>query len=319
MTRHLFYPVVALTAALAACATAPPPNSALEQARQRVKSAQADSRVVSLAPLELKRAEQALLLAEKTWAADGSPAVVDHQAYMAGQRVTLAQETAASLADQAVTASAAAERDRMRLASRTAEADTAQRRLSESERSNAQKSSEIVAAQAKSDRDMATARAQSDRNLAAAQAQSDRNQQEAQAQQARVDSLESLLAELSAKKTERGVVVTLGDVLFQSGRSDLNAGADRQMAKLADALRRDPGQRASIEGFTDSVGSDESNRELSGRRANAVMKALIDLGVPAQTLRTASRGEDAPVASNDTAQGRQMNRRVEIVISQARP
>lgn len=311
MTRHLFYPVVALTAALAACATAPAPSSSLEQARQRVKSAQADTQVVALAPLELKRAEQALQLAEKTWAAEGSPAIVDHQAYMAGQRVTLAQETAASLADQAVTANAAAERDRMRLASRTAEADTAQRRLTESERSNAQKSSEIVAVQAQSDRKSS--------EIAAVQAQSDRNQQEAQAQQARVGTLESLLAELSAKKTDRGVVVTLGDVLFESGRSDLNAGADRQMAKLADALRRDPGQTASIEGFTDSVGSAASNRELSGRRATAVMNALVNLGVPAQHLRTASRGEDAPVASNDTAEGRQMNRRVEIVFSQRQP
>jgi outer membrane protein OmpA-like peptidoglycan-associated protein len=296
MNNHIFS-LAALTVVLTACATTPAPNSALEQARQRVKSAQADTRVVAHAPLELKRAEQALQLAEKTWAADGSPAIVDHQAYMAGQRVTLAQETAASLSDQAVTASAAAERDRVRLASRTDEADSAKRQLTEAQRSNTEKTSE----------------------LAVAQGQVERSQQETRAQQARVGSLEALLADLSAKKTERGVVVTLGDVLFESGRSELSAGGDRQMLKVADALRRDPAQMASIEGFTDSIGSAAANRELSGRRASTVMNALISLGVPAQHLRTASRGEDSPVASNDTAAGRQMNRRVEIVFTPTNP
>jgi outer membrane protein OmpA-like peptidoglycan-associated protein len=296
------YSLAALSVVLAACATSPSPSTSLEQARQRVKSAQADSRVIAHAPLELKRAEQALQTAEKTWAAEGSSAIVDHQSYLAGQRVMLAQETAASLSDQAVTASAAAERDRMRLASRTSEADSAKRQLTEAERANVQKSSELAAAQALAERN---------------QAQADRSQQEARQQQERVGNLEALLAELSAKKTERGMVVTLGDVLFESGRSELSAGADRQMLKLADALRGDPAQLASIEGFTDSIGSAAANRELSARRASAVMNALISLGVPAQHLRTASRGEDSPVASNDTAAGRQMNRRVEIVFTPA--
>lgn len=287
--------LTAVVATLAACATGPTPSSSLEQARQKVRSAQADPRIVSLAALELKRAEEALRATEKIWAADGSPAIVDHHAYMTGQRVALARETAASLADQAVTANGAAERDRMRLASRTAEADAAGRQLAESQRAGAQKSAD----------------------LAAAQAQSDRNEQTARQQQARVGNLETQLAELNAKKTDRGVVVTLGDVLFDSGQSELRAGAGRQMMKIAEAMRSDATRTAAIEGYTDNVGSAASNRELSGRRALAVMNALVSLGVSPQHLTTASRGEDAPVASNGTALGRQMNRRVEIVFSRA--
>jgi outer membrane protein OmpA-like peptidoglycan-associated protein len=111
------------------------------------------------------------------------------------------------------------------------------------------------------------------------------------------------------------MVVTLGDVLFDSGRSSLQPDGSRNMAKLADVFRRNPQSKASIEGYTDSVGSASSNQELSGRRAGAVMAALVSLGVPADHLRMQAHGEDMPVASNDTAAGRQMNRRVEIVFA----
>ncbi|MBL0726466.1 OmpA family protein [Piscinibacter sp. HJYY11] len=292
--RFLASPIAA--AVLMACATAPVPSSSLEQARLRVKAAQADSRIAAHAPMELKRAEQALQLTEKTWAADGSPAIVDHHAYITGQRVTLAQETAASLADQAVTTNAAAERDRTRLSARTAEADTATRERNEAERASATKSSE----------------------LAAAEQRSMRKDQELGEQKSRVNDLESLLADLNAKKTDRGLVVTLGDVLFDTGSSALREGSSRQLRKLAEVLQ-DASRSASIEGFTDNVGSESSNRELSGRRATAVATALTSLGVPAARLRTASRGEDSPVADNGTALGRQMNRRVEMIISQDRP
>lgn len=292
MNKRIF-PLAALAAALTACATAPTPNASLEQARTRVRSAQADTQVVALAPQELKRADESLRLAEKTWSEGGSTGSVDHLAYMTGQRVTLAQETAASLADQALVASAAAERDKMRLAVRTSEADAAKLQLSESQRSNAQKTSE----------------------LAAADAQALRDKEKVDRRDARVSDLESQLVELNARKTDRGLVVTLGDVLFDSGRASLQAASARNMTKLADAFKRNPEHTASIEGYTDSVGSASSNRELSGRRAGAVMQALVDLGVPADHLTMVSRGEDSPVASNDTAAGRQMNRRVEIVFA----
>jgi outer membrane protein OmpA-like peptidoglycan-associated protein len=132
---------------------------------------------------------------------------------------------------------------------------------------------------------------------------------------ARVTDLETQLNALNARKTERGMVVTLGDVLFDSGKSQLLAASSQNMAQLAEFFRRNPERKASIEGYTDSVGSEESNLALSDRRAGAVKSALVRMGVPADRLSTQGHGEDSPVASNDTSAGRQMNRRVEIVIS----
>lgn len=110
-------------------------------------------------------------------------------------------------------------------------------------------------------------------------------------------------------------MVTLGDVLFNSGQARLLPGAAHNLARLADVFKSDPQRRAAIEGHTDSVGGASANRDLSLRRADAVMTALVNLGVPADRLSTRGFGEDSPAASNDSAAGRQLNRRVEIVFA----
>jgi len=123
------------------------------------------------------------------------------------------------------------------------------------------------------------------------------------------------LAELKAKQTERGMVVTLSDVLFDTGQATLKPGADLTLDHLAHYLRDNPHTRVLIEGFTDSVGSDSYNEALSQRRADAVAGALVSRGVTEDAVRATGRGKSFPVASNDTAAGRQQNRRVQIVIS----
>lgn len=262
-----------LTAVLAACSSVPERNSALDQARGRYVSVQADPQVNALAPDELKSAAESLRAAESAMA-DGSPtSTVNHLAYMTAQRVVVAQETASSRASQAITAGAAAERDKLRLSMRTAEADTAQRQLAQS-------------------------------------------RQEVQRSDARVSSLEAELRELNAKETPRGMVVTVGGVLFRTGQSQLLPASASNITKLADFMKRNPERTASIEGHTDSVGNANSNRMLSEQRAQAVMTALMRMGVPADRLSTQGFGEDNPIASNDNATGRQMNRRVEVVIAQ---
>ncbi|HEY0197398.1 MAG TPA: OmpA family protein [Rhodanobacter sp.] len=138
---------------------------------------------------------------------------------------------------------------------------------------------------------------------------------EADAAHQQVASLQDQLSELNAKKTDRGIVVTLGDVLFNTGQSQLSAAGNDNLTKLADVMRRNPQSRASIEGYTDSVGSAASNQLLSERRAMAVQTALQDQGVTADRLSVQGHGEDSPVAGNGTASGRQMNRRVEIVFA----
>jgi outer membrane protein OmpA-like peptidoglycan-associated protein len=284
--RTLPFAVLAVTAALAACATVPERNTTLDQAHGRFTTAQADPQVARLAPEEMQRASEALRAADSAWTEKDSTATVDHLAYLATQRLTIAQETASGRASQSVTAGAAAERDKMRLALRTQEADVAQQKLIASQRSDAQKTTALAYEKARTEQS-----------------------------EARVADLESELQTLNARKTDRGMVVTLGDVLFDSGQSRLLPGGASNMAKLADLFKRYPQRTATIEGYTDSVGTDSANMLLSEQRASSVMTALVNQGVPADRLSTRAHGSQMPVADNGTASGRQMNRRVEVVFA----
>lgn len=123
------------------------------------------------------------------------------------------------------------------------------------------------------------------------------------------------LEQLKARETERGLMLTLGDVLFDTDSATLKPGALLTVRRLAAFLRDNPQRRLSIEGHTDSSGSAAYNQRLSEDRAESVRAALIREGVAPQRLVAAGFGESFPVASNSTAAGRQQNRRVEVVIS----
>lgn len=133
--------------------------------------------------------------------------------------------------------------------------------------------------------------------------------------QARTLEADRLRNELNAKQTDRGMTISLGDVLFDTGKAQLKPGGSREVRKLAQFLREHPQRNVSIEGFTDSQGSDEYNQSLSERRAEAVKRELVDSGIPEQNISSKGFGEEYSVADNNTSAGRQMNRRVEIVIS----
>jgi outer membrane protein OmpA-like peptidoglycan-associated protein len=129
------------------------------------------------------------------------------------------------------------------------------------------------------------------------------------------DQLQRQIDAMNARTTDRGLVMTVGDVLFATGRSELRGGAVRNLDQLAAFLRQYPERTATIEGHTDSVGNPSSNLALSQRRADAVAQYLIRQGVEANRLRATGLGQGYPVAGNDTAWGRQQNRRVEIIVS----
>ena len=128
------------------------------------------------------------------------------------------------------------------------------------------------------------------------------------------ESLMRQLADLQAKSTERGIQMTLGDVLFSTGQADLKAGSAAKLDQLVKALASAPDRHILIEGFTDNVGSDTANMTLSQNRANTVSKYLSSHGVPAARISAAGKGEALPVAGNENAAGRQLNRRVEVTI-----
>lgn len=297
MNTQRLIALAVLPLVLVACGSIPERNLAVEQARSRFNAASNYPQVVTLAPAELTNAGESLQIAEQAQRGGMPRDRVDHLAYIAMQRIAIAQDTADDRASQAVTAGAGAERDKMRLTQRTNEADLAKQQLAASERTSARKSNELAAADA------------------AAMQEKARNDQRVARRDTRVTDLETQLRALNAEKTDRGMVLTLGDVLFDSGQSELLPDGSHSMVKLAGFFQRNPNSTASIEGYTDSVGSFSSNMELSRRRANVVMAALVSLGVQANHLSTKAHGEEQPTASNDTAAGRRMNRRVEIVFA----
>jgi outer membrane protein OmpA-like peptidoglycan-associated protein len=280
-------------ALLAACSSTPIQNSALDQARSRLNAAQAQPQTVKMAAEELAQARESLRHGDQALANGDDTAQVNHLAYMALQQVVIAEETATSRNAQAVVAGAGAERDRMRLALRTREADLAQAQKATAEQASAMKSVQLAQAEANT------------------QAERDRVAR----RDSKVNDLESQLRELNARQTDRGTVVTLGDLLFDTGASNLRPAGQRSMTQLAEFMKLHPDRRASIEGYTDSTGSTGANQALSDRRAHSVMSALMQLGVRGDQLSTLGFGEDRPVAGNDTAGGRQMNRRVEVVFA----
>ncbi len=131
----------------------------------------------------------------------------------------------------------------------------------------------------------------------------------------RAASFEAQLAALAAKQTERGLVITLGDVLFGNDLARLTADGMQTAQKLAQVLQQHPQRTVLVEGFTDSTGSSAHNQQLSERRANAVRTALLELGVAGERVAIRGYGEAYAVAANNTAENRQLNRRVEIVVS----
>lgn len=295
------------TAALAACSSMPDTNARLEQARSDYATAQADAQTRTLAAAELKQAGDSLAQANAAFERREDTAQVDQLAYLARQRIALAQEAGNRKGAEAAVAEAAAARDRLRLEARTREADNATRQagMATQQAANADRNARASQQQANASQmqaDAATRRA-------------DASQQQAGDAERRNMALEQQMRDLNARQTARGMVITLGDVLFDTGRAQLRSGGTEGVQKLGAFLKQYPGRKVQIEGYTDSVGGETMNLALSERRANAVMDALVDMGVARAQVTTRGFGEANPVAGNDNAAGRQQNRRVEIVLS----
>ena len=273
-----------LAIALCACVSTPRPNAALESARAAVQAAEQDPNVNKYAALDLQAAKNDLALADDA-ALHHRDVAIAQPAYMAAQNARLAQLRAAAKADDARVAAGQAERDQIMLAARNREVQNAKAATSEAR--------------------MATNAALDQRDQAAQER--DRAAQEAARLQAEVD-------QLKATPTPRGLVMTLGDVLFDTGKAELNPGAGRKLDQLSQFLSEHKDRRVQIDGFTDSIGSDTYNEELSRRRADAVKSALVTRGIDASRIGTQGYGKAFPVANNSDSGGRQLNRRVEVVI-----
>ena len=275
-----------LLAALAACSTTPERVPELEQARAAVQQLEREPKVQQAASETLRKSRAALARAEAALDEGESLALVTHEAYVARRQAEIGMQLTAEA--EAVEALRDGERRRneLRLEARTQEAEQArklaQRRASEAER-NAREAA--------------------------------LSQSVAEAALDEADRLAGELEEMKAEQTERGVVLTLSDVLFDTNEAELRQGAMRAMDRLAEYMNGNPKRELLIEGHTDSRGSEQYNRQLAAERANAVADALVQRGIARNRLRTVGLGEAYPVASNESSAGRQENRRVEIVVS----
>lgn len=244
--------------------------------------------MLKYASLDVKKASDSLRRAEELGAKRESPADIDSAAYVASTQARTAMAIGRAATQEEAIKAAEADRERARADANANRADIAQAQAMKAQ---------IAAANANADANAARQQA------AAAQAQ-------AQAQ-----ALQQELNELQARQTDRGMLVTLGDVLFEFGRADIKPAAQASIAKLAHCLDQHPDRRILIEGFTDSVGSDSANMVLSQRRSQAVADALRAQGVDPTRIATRGYGEAYPVASNASNSDRALNRRVEVYIS----
>ncbi|MDC8012383.1 OmpA family protein [Tahibacter soli] len=279
MKRTQIVFVALFTTLLGACASTPRgPLPEVVRLQTELDRLHGDPRIAPNAQAELAKADQAVgMLAANGRRLDRE--LFDHGVYIADRLVRIAEaEGSARYAEQH-----AQELGRER---------------------------ETLLTQARS-RDLSIARA--DANAAAAAARDAQDQAAA----ARYDALTARqqLAELQAKETQRGTVVTLGDVLFETGRAELKPGATRSLDQLAQVLRNDARSIVSIEGHTDSVGSREYNVDLSLRRAESVRAYLTGPGgVSPSRVNVRGLGPDFPVADNASMSGRLQNRRVEVIV-----
>ena len=278
--------ILLLAIGLAACGGPPAANPLLTEASQTYEAAERDTQIVAYAPVALDEAREALERSRQLWEDEADRAVVDHHAYIAQQRVHIAEQQARLKAAEKNLEVAEVQRKEVQLRARTAEAERAEREAQQAQaRAEASEQEALLAKQAA----------------------------EAALEQARA--MAERIAELEAEQTERGLVLTLGDILFDVGKATLKAGGQRAVAELASFLQEYPERNVLIEGHTDNTGSDELNLTLSRQRADAVRLALAENGIDQARIHIRGYGEAYPVAGNESSAGRQQNRRVEVVIS----
>jgi outer membrane protein OmpA-like peptidoglycan-associated protein len=312
-------PLAAALALAAGCAISPVAENQLEQARGAYAAAQQNPQVTRYAPSELDLAGRTLNQAERLAREGADSDQVRHAAYVAEQRAHTARELALARASEAQVAEASERRKRVLLEARAQEAEQARQRA-EAARSQAEQA-KSQAEQAQTQAELAKLDAEKAR-LQAERASKEREdalraKREREAQlDAEMKRFESELRDMRAQATDRGWVLTMGsEMLFDPGQANLKPGGRQSIERIAQVMQRHPERRILVEGFTDSTGSDELNQKLSEQRAEAVRQALVQAGVPVYRISTRGYGEAMPVATNDTAAGRQLNRRVQIVLT----
>jgi outer membrane protein OmpA-like peptidoglycan-associated protein len=316
--------VVAVAALLSACAGSPKKDLALEQVKAQLQELQADEELAGYASLALGEAKRVLRQAEN---ASGDKTYRIHLIYMADRRIQIARATAQfeqlevelrRLEDERnamlVQGSklevkrARLEAEQARVLSAAQAEDATRAREEAKQATTREEESALKAQRAREEAEAAKALAVSSATAA------ELSRKEADLATKQADSLRRQLENLQLRQTESGVVVTLGDVLFETGQSGLRAEAQSSLVEVVDLLQSQPDHKIRIEGHSDSTGDSLANLELSSERADKVLESLVALGVDRARVTAAGMGEDFPIATNDTEEGRSQNRRVDVIL-----
>lgn len=317
-TLKKFVAVTSISILLAACASAPTVSDGAVAARANLTRLQADRNLAALARVEIMEADRAVTAAEQP---TDDEQLSRHLVVLADGKVDIARAWAQSRFYEEQREAISAEAESVRLDARTREADRARNdaRIARTEAETAQAATETARREA----GIAETRAQIARDeadIARTDASAARGQTalaRAATDEARAETaeLQRQISELNARTTDRGLVMTLGDIMFETGKYELRSGTTSNLDKLATFLSRYEERTIEIEGHTDSTGSAESNLVLSRQRAESVVDYLVAQGIDKNRISSTSLGEESPVADNDTSTGRQQNRRVEVIIS----
>lgn len=322
--RPVSIALAAVALALGACAGQPKKDLALEQVRNQLERLKADEQLQGYAPLVLGEAERALRQAELS---NGNDTQRIHLIYMADRRIQIARTVAQRAQLEAEYDRLEAERNNLLVWASQLEAEQARREAeqarmitqatAEDAQRARQQAAEALERELQSQRSAQQAREEAEQAKALAETSAtaaELAQREAELAAQQADSLRRQLENLQLRQTESGVVVTLGDVLFESGETDLVPEAFSSIEEVVDLLQGEPDKKIRIEGHTDSTGSSEANLRLSQQRADAVLTALVEFGVDPARITSVGMGEDFPIASNDTEEGRSRNRRVDVIL-----
>jgi len=309
---------------LSACVAAPKKDLALDRVRGELTDLKSNPELAGYAPLAVGEAERALRNAEM---ATGDDLYRSYLVYMADRRIQIARtmaereqyeqtldELEKKHSDMLIQASQLeadharmdAEQARLLVATTTEDAQRAQEEKEQALKNEAvsARAAQLSAEEADQARRLAESRA--------SEAEYARLEADLASQQ--VTSLTRQLENLQLRETESGVVVTLGDVLFASGQAQLVEGGRSSLEEVVDLLQTEPDKKIRVEGHTDSRGDADANLLLSEQRAQAVLEALVSLGVAAERVSSLGMGEDFPIDTNETEDGRARNRRVDVIL-----
>lgn len=325
MNRPIILTLLIAAVLAAGCATTPDEEAAeLRNLRSDLEEFRANQELSGLAPLALADAERAVRNAGVESLGEEERA---HRIELAAKRLEIARSEAYRA--QALESIDEIEGHRTRLLLRASRLEVNQARreaeeammisqatLEEIERARREAMSEREAREEAARREReAREEAQAAQNLAEAQASEiELAWKEAELASEAAESLRRRLEYLELRETDRGVVMTLGDVLFEPGETELQDDAMSNLEDVVDLLSSEPDRRVRIEGHTDSTGSAEANLRISEQRASAVRDALVERGIDADRITVKGMGEDFPIASNETEEGRRKNRRVDVIL-----